>query len=148
MTTVRTAAQIVTCCAVVAVGDGCSEKSRNQYASVGLAREAGVFARGWLPDVLPDMAGPLIEHHDLDTNARCASVSFDRDSVTVLTDRAHASGFSGYDGTPPPPSQRWCPFDESDRQRARQVLVRFTEFDREFIALTDDAKLYFWSARK
>lgn len=45
------------------------------YADVAAARSAGAFARGWLPDVLPDDARDISERHDLDTNATWACFS-------------------------------------------------------------------------
>ncbi len=43
-----------------------------RFEDVSAAEREGFFDRGWLPDVLPIGAGPIVEVHDLDTNARCS----------------------------------------------------------------------------
>lgn len=53
-------------------GWGCvgplSEDSETHYAGVAAARADGAFARGWLPEILPDDATDIWEFHNIDTN--------------------------------------------------------------------------------
>ena len=65
---------------VPAILGGCETKQA-RYETVTEARSAGLFSRGWAPDVLPKGAGPVIEAHDLDTNARCFRAALQPDSA-------------------------------------------------------------------
>ena len=49
-----------------------SDVLRETYPTAEAARAAGLFARGWVPDVLPPGSGPIIEVHNLDTNQHCS----------------------------------------------------------------------------
>jgi hypothetical protein len=136
---------VLSVCLAALVGQGCSDRSRSQFASAAIARQEGIFTKGWVPDVFPENAGPLVEHHDLDTNARCAMVRLDDEGWKEVADRARELKFAVYETAPSPPALDWCPFTDAERRRARLVLMRATERDREFIAYVDGA-LYFWSS--
>ncbi len=49
---------------------------RVRYADVAAARAAGLFAEGWLPDVLPDAAGPIDHARDAARPGHCARAVF------------------------------------------------------------------------
>jgi len=124
---------------------GCSDTESNRFRSVEIARQAGIFARGWFPDVLPESAGPLREHHDRDTNARCGMARFATDDMDRVLARARTIGFVEHEGTPSAPALAWCPFTEEERRRATVLLTRDTSSGREFVGLSTAGELFFWS---
>jgi hypothetical protein len=47
---------------------GCSDPVTERYATIEDARKAGLFERGWLPNVLPSSARDIEARNDLDLN--------------------------------------------------------------------------------
>ena len=60
--------KMVTATVLLVLAAGCSDVVAERYASVEDARRAGLFDRGWLPDVLPPSAHDIEVRHDLDLN--------------------------------------------------------------------------------
>jgi hypothetical protein len=54
--------------ALVAFTIGCDDTISSAYGTYGGAKRAGAFARGWLPQSMPETATNIRETHDLDTN--------------------------------------------------------------------------------
>src|SRR5262245_2175210 len=95
----------------------CSDTQVNRYADVVAARRDRLFERGWVPDVLPDAAGPLVESHDLDTNARCACSKLSPESVDAVISSLEAAGFARDSSRVVLPLQT-CPFKPEEVARA------------------------------
>ena len=123
----------------------CGERVVERHATVTEARRAGVFARGWLPDILPDTATGLVALYDLDTNARCAGARFDPRGRAAIRGAATTLGFAVYPGARPGPPFKGCPFLVGNVIEADEVLRRDGGWSSEFLILTADGQMYFWS---
>jgi hypothetical protein len=126
----------------------CTEVSTTTYKSIADARADGLFKRGWMPDVLPDDAGPLTEAHDLDTNVRCARSRIGGSVHPDLVARLHRLGFEDIEGSALGSPAGFCPFGRSDVNTAAYGLRRRNARigDQEFAAVTRDGEFFFWSA--
>ena len=110
---------------------GCGERLVERHETVTQARREGVFARGWVPDILPDTATELVALYDLDTNARCAGARFDPGDRAAIRGSATTLGFAVYRGARPGPPLKGCPLLPSDINK--------------FLILTADGQMQFWS---
>ena len=119
----------------------------NTYPTLSSARSARLFERGWLPEVLPADAGPIVEAHDLDTNARCSKSLFPADASARVSEALRGLGFEAFSGELPPLPFSRCPFSlENARSSGSAFLnTRGAASDREF-AVVADGVLYFWSS--
>ncbi len=97
------------CAHLLAEVDQLAVASGQRYDSVAAARTAGLFADGWIPDVLPAAAGPLVESHDLDSGARCARAVFPKAQRSALVHALLEYGYDLFRGEALP-SQDTCPF--------------------------------------
>ena len=73
---------------------GCNETPTTRYETIADARTDIIFKRGWVPDVLPDQSGPLIETHDLDTNSVSACANFASSDFDLITTQLENFGFA------------------------------------------------------
>jgi hypothetical protein len=136
----------VCCLIALALFGGCETK-QVRYDTVAEARNAGLFSRGWAPDVLPEGAGPIAESHNLDTNARCFRATFSPDSLEAVQSALVQEGFATDSKTTAawPSPEEFCSFSRSDVE-AGQLLYRSTEQSQyEYAAVRGDSLLYFWS---
>ena len=135
----------------LAIGLGCSpgERQVNTYETIEAARSDRLFARGWVPDVLPSEPGPIVEVHDLDTNARCSRSVFPSASADDVADALVVLEFAPYRGDLPRLPLSICPFNLSEISEAARILTRLRaeSSDVEFAAVANEA-LFIWSARK
>ena len=93
----------------IAVGTGgCvgpfREDFESHYANAAAARQDGAFARGWLPDIVPDGATDIWELHNVASNRTWACFGIPRGPTTtrVLLEKAGAQRVARPIGTPPP----------------------------------------------
>ena len=136
----------VCCLVALALLGGCETK-QVRYDTVAEARNAGLFSRGWAPDVLPEGAGPLTESHNLDTNARCFRATFPRDSLDVVRSALVRAGFATVSSATAWPSpEEFCPFLRSDTEASRLLRRSTGQSQDEYAALHDSGLLYYWSA--
>src|SRR5688572_1093358 len=110
----RTALVFSTALVSLALFGGCGENSVKRYATIQDAKKDRLFERGWVPDVLPETAGPLTEVHNIDTNARCALGQFSASDLHEVLAALSRDGFEPYDAELPAPPLSNCPFSESD----------------------------------
>jgi hypothetical protein len=138
---------ITAAAATGAVGSGCAEQPITRYETVADARADRLFERGWLPDVLPDHAGPIVERHDRDTNARCAVAEFPATAMNAVISALVDSGFGRTEAHAPALPFRSCPFALSEVRSAEHRLQRTNPDvgDLEFAALAPRGRLLFWS---
>jgi hypothetical protein len=122
------------------------ERTVNRWETVAEARRDGVFARGWVPDILPDSATALVGLHDLDTNARCAGARFQPRERRPVRDAAEAIGFVVHEGERPSQPFTGCPFLIGNIVRADEVWRRDETGASEFLILTADGQMHDWSA--
>jgi hypothetical protein len=66
---------------------GCSDVTDERYSTLAEARSAGVFERGWLPDVLPSTAHDLELRNDLDLGVSAGKFSLRADELDVFASR-------------------------------------------------------------
>ena len=131
---------------VPAILGGCETKQA-RYETVTEARSAGLFSRGWAPDVLPKGAGPVIEAHDLDTNARCFRAALQPDSAGAVRFALSLAGFaSGGEAATWQEPEGFCPFSRSDVEEGRFLHRRKGKRGIEYAALGNEGMLYYWSA--
>ena len=117
-----------------------------RFEDASAAEREGFFRGGWLPDVLPKDAGPIVEVHDLDTNARCSRSDFPTASSSEVEDSLRQQGFDTYTAPLPAPPFKNCPFDLEDAQGADVVLTRTSSLEREFAAIgRSPGVLLFWA---
>jgi hypothetical protein len=108
-----------------------------RYESIKHARADKLFERGWVPDVLPDDGGPLVEVHDWDTNDGCAIAQFSAADIDGVLTALSRKGFERYSG-PFPSSHLSCPFEEKDlahapirfRRRNPSGVTEYAAIDR------------------
>jgi hypothetical protein len=126
--------------------DPFAEFQVNNYPTLEAAQSDLLFERGWVPDVLPAGAGPIVEAHDLDTNARCSKSVFRADASSQVSDALRASGFEEFSGELPPIPFSQCPFSLESARSGGSVFLntRGATSDREF-AVVAGGVLYFWS---
>ncbi|MGV3518580.1 hypothetical protein [Luteitalea sp.] len=137
---------VATLWALTTVAAGCGEfRIVHRYETLADARRDGVFARGWVPDILPATATALVELHDLDTNARCAGARFQPVDRSSIRSTAMAVGFAVHEGARPAPPFRGCPFLIGNIMKADEVLRRDGSTGAEFLILTTDGQMHFWS---
>jgi hypothetical protein len=91
---VRLGAAFVLACALAC--DPFGESEVTTYATLGSAQSDRLFDRGWLPEVLPADAGPIVEAHDLDTNARCSKSVFPSHASAQVSRALRALGFEAF----------------------------------------------------
>lgn len=134
--------------AFAVIAAGCwGERQTNTYSSTQEARSDGLFGRGWLPDVFPDDAGPIVEFHDLDTNQRCSVSHFPVPSTASVIESLNGAGFEAYQGRLPTlPSWR-CPFSRREALSGESDFVgyRSTQRDSE-VAVVSGGRLFLWSS--
>jgi len=129
---------------VLSVSSACSEEPVTRYATIEDAKTDGLFERGWVPPVLPDAAGPLVEAHNIDTNARCALAEFPRARFDEVMAALSREGFQRHDAAVPSPPLGVCPFRPNDFRDASTVLHRVgTGGSAEFVALGESGKFMF-----
>ena len=136
----------VCCLVALALLGGCETKQA-RYDTLAEARSAGLFSRGWAPDVLPEGAGPIAESHNLDTNARCFRATFSSDSLEVVRSALVKASFATDSRATAawPSPEEFCPFSRSDVEAGR-LLYRSTEQSQHaYVAVRSDGILYFWS---
>jgi hypothetical protein len=127
---------------------GCRENSVTRYATIQDAKKDRLFDRGWVPDVLPDTAGPLTEAHNIDTNARCALGEFPVGAFDEVVAALSRNGFERYDAIAPAPPLSSCPFGARDFQSASIVLRRSgVNGDREFAGISRSGTFIFMGMR-
>ena len=122
----------------------------NEYENCGAARADELFGPGWVPDVLPSACGPIIEAHDLDTNAWCSRSNFAPAAAAQVRISPGALGFTPHDGEVPETPFARCSFS-SEQVRGTATLRRpggglLNDF--EYAAVSNDGVLYFWSAHR
>lgn len=133
---------------VAAVACGApSEFQVRSYSTLEAARSDRLFERGWVPDVLPGGSGPIVEAHDLDSNARCSRSEFPSEASLRVLKALRASGFEPFSGEFRALPFSECPFSLEEVRSAESALLnpRGEDLDREF-AVVADGVLYFWSA--
>lgn len=67
--------------ALVLVSAGCSDSVTERYATIDDARNAGLFERGWLPDVLPSSTRDIEVRNDLDLNVSAGEFVLSRSDL-------------------------------------------------------------------
>jgi hypothetical protein len=117
---------LVTTCLACAVFLACwpGERQVNTYATFEAARVDRLFERGWISDVLPSAAGPIVEAHDLDTNGRCSKSSFPPDGVAGVQNALSHLGFDPHPGAALSLPLSICPFTTSEIEPAAALLSR------------------------
>jgi hypothetical protein len=120
----------------------------NTYSTLEAARANRLFERGWVPDVLPSGAGPIVEAHDLDSNARCSNSSFPADASDEVVSRLRAVGFESYSGELPALPFSNGPFSLGTARSHGLALhnPRGRASHQEF-AVVADGVLQFWSSQ-
>jgi len=85
---------------------GCapSDWVSDSYATLEEAEADGLFARGWLPDLLPASATNIRTEINLDLNVSSGEFSFKSEDASVMPERLSeglpsSSPLSGWDGT-------------------------------------------------
>jgi hypothetical protein len=73
--------------ALVLVSAGCSDSVTERYATIGDARKAGLFERGWLPNALPSSTQDIEARNDLDLNMSVGEFVVSRSDLDVFTAR-------------------------------------------------------------
>lgn len=132
---------------LVGYGAACNDMRHSSRFDSRLAAEAdGFFERGWLPDVLPNEAGPIEEVHDLDTNGRCSRSDFPTQHRKDIERALRAIGFNHYAMPLPEPPFRNCPFSLAEASRSEVFLAKATSLGTEFAAIDKDGVLFFWSS--
>jgi hypothetical protein len=122
----------------------CGENSVKRYATIQDAKKDKLFERGWVPEVLPETAGPLTEAHNLDTNARCALVEFPASELDEVLIGFSREGFERYEGDIPALPLNSCPFSANDFRHASIVLRRTAVTgDREFAGVNQNGTFIF-----
>lgn len=117
---------------------------RVQYATLADARRAELFARGWLPDVLPEGAGPIAVARDPESSARCGRAVFPGAGRTALVEALLEFGFDAFVAEPPAP--RGCPFRPPAAGPKRRVFRNGEGDAQPAFAAVGDGVLFFWVA--
>lgn len=130
-----------------ALACGLGEFQVNTYPTLAEARSDRLFERGWVPDVLPPGAGPIVEAHDIDTNARCSRSSFPSESSARVAQALRAIGFETYSGELPPLPFSRCPFSIEHAQATGAALRNANgSASSRGVAVVAEGVLYFWSS--
>jgi len=126
----------------------CGESQLNTYPTIEAARADRLFARGWIPDVLPDGSGPIVEAHDLDSNARCSRAAFPSGAIAEVSAALNSHGFVPFRSALPTLPFARCPFSLAEAQRGRPPLHKTHNAlsDTEFAVISEEGVLYFWSS--
>lgn len=120
----------------------------NRFDTKSAANAQEFFLRGWLPDVLPQSAGPIEEVHDLDTNARCSRSKFPPDQSGQVEQALQREGFVHYEGSLPSLPFNSCPFSHSHVAKSGLILIRRSTLGSELAAIDQqDGLLLFWSGQ-
>ena len=124
-----------------------SDVLRETYPTAEAARAAGLFARGWVPDVLPSGSGPIIEVHNLDTNQHCSRSQVPPLAVPEVVAALETAGFARYSGSVSAPPLRACPFESSDTEGVTSLFRRSRSAGRgvEYAAVLRSGSVYTWS---
>lgn len=144
----RAAAALFFVAAVAAVGCGLAgEFQVSTYPTVEAAKADRLFERGWLPDVLPGSAGPIVEVHDLDSNARCSRSDFPAEASAKVVQRLRAAGFESFRGGLPALPFSTCPFSLGSAEPGESLFRNApgTTSGRE-LAVVAEGVLLFWSS--
>jgi hypothetical protein len=72
---------------LLAIAAGCSDAVTERYATVEGARKAGLFERGWLPDILPPSTHDIETRSDLDLNVSAGEFFLSKGDLKSFTDR-------------------------------------------------------------
>ncbi len=123
----------------------CTRVSK-RFEDASVAEKEGFFQQGWLPNVLPEEAGPIVGIYDLDTNDHCSRVDLTAGSLSRVESALREKGFGIYSGALPKPPFKSCPFSLEVAQKADIALRRMSLRETEFAALdsTSDV-LLFWA---
>ena len=131
--------------AFVFLSTSCTRISE-RFEDASAAEREGFFERGWLPDVLPRSAGPIVDLHDLDTNARCSRSVFPTLAGQEVEDALRRKGFSDYSGALPRLPFRGCPFSLEAAHKADIVLAMADFRERQVAAINySTGTLLFWA---
>lgn len=127
---------------VLAVACGPADEFQiNRYSTLEAARADRLFERGWVPDVLPQGAGPIVEAHDLDTNARCSKSGLPPGGSAEVSEALMSLGFESSSRRPEPLPFLSCPFDLDEAMASGASLL----VARDEHAVVTERTLYFWS---
>lgn len=138
--------RITSICALIAVSccTACGETSVTRYETVRQARADTLFDRGWVPDVLPEDAGPLIEVHNVESNERCTFAQFPPAAFDIVQTALLRQGFEQHQGPIPKPPFRACPFSADAFGRAAIILRRRgLNGDQEYAAIDKGGTFFF-----
>ena len=122
--------------------------SSDAYWSCDQARNDDFFRRGWMPDALPALCGPVAGAADLDTNAICSSATFGPKESDVVENALRQLGFSEYAGALDDlPFRSRCPFSMNDVPSGGRRFRRELRGDKgpEFAVVSNAGRLFFWS---
>ena len=129
---------------VLALSSACGDSTVTRYSTVQDAKNGRLFERGWVPEVLPDTAGPLIEAHNIDTNVRCALAEFPPATFAEVLAALSRVGFHHYDAPVPPPPLNACPFSNGDFRQDSVVMRRTgVSGDQEFVGVSKSGTFMF-----
>ncbi len=111
---------------------GCDESVRLEYATRADAEDEPVFARGWLPEIIPPSSSEITMKNDLDLNMSQGGFKFDVadfDAFVKQLTRIHsqdAKNFSAYS------FEDWTFWigDSRDRCRYEMRLTRKTQVEQ------------------
>lgn len=131
--------------AVVCASLSCLRVSE-RFEDMQEAEREGFFEKGWLPAVLPKEAGPIVEIHDLDTNARCSRSEFPVQHAAVVETSLRQLGFGKHEGRLPALPFSGCPFSLEIAEDPDIVLTRKNLGQHEFAAiLRSQGAMLFWA---
>lgn len=113
---------------------------RQGFADVAAARAAGVFAEGWLPEVLPPDAGPIESARDATRPGHCARGVFAASARASVERALLEYGFDAFRGALPPRSG--CPFAPPEDEGAHRFRNGEGPDDSERYAVVGDGVLW------
>lgn len=70
------------------------DKVSERYGTYALAKEKGLFSRGWLPDIIPTSSRDILGTHDLDLNISDGEFSFLPDDAPIFISQLTPSSWS------------------------------------------------------
>lgn len=71
---------------------GCSDVVTTRFVTLAEAKERGAFERGWLPPILPDSSGEIVERNNLDLNTGKGSFEYNLSERPSYMERLAAAG--------------------------------------------------------
>jgi len=121
---------------------GCSETTESKYVSFDKAKELGAIDSGWVPGIVPETTGEIIESHNIDTNQQILRFSYDPEIAEKLS--ISCKNISPREVRWPDLTAKWWPTQLTTGLTTHSEVFFWCKESNGFVATNYQEYVYFW----